>query len=357
MPRCTLREYLSYPNPELNVLPDATSSSRPPSDSWPTIDSWQQWEDFSTANINVLFGVLLDTEFDLADPPVLLEEQRYIRDERSFEFILARWNNIIVNEALRAASEYLFLENVCWIIGSLVLPGEDDAEPIMRPDWAAVTGRILSGPGMRSSLVPGDTKFAKERFMIESPGFSDKKNRPTDDDGFPQSSPMGPDERSKREYLRSCLEQINYYALRHQTRYCYIISNNELLLVRRTADCPTISSQSLARTRGQRQQHARDTTPTPMLPLPTPSSQTLSSPYSQDALSSSPPYSDHDRPNMNMANPDVRSIPWKRNSGLTVNIALFVLHMLAGLSRDVRDGYPDIHEDPEYFTKLRQPSQ
>ena len=91
----------------------------------------------------VAVGVL-DTEFDLADSPLLPEEQRYIRDERSFEFILARWNNIIVNEALRAASEYLYLENVCWIIGSLVLPGEDDAEPIMRPDWAAVTGRILS---------------------------------------------------------------------------------------------------------------------------------------------------------------------------------------------------------------------
>jgi hypothetical protein len=135
------------------------------------------------------------------------------------------------------------------------------------------------------------------------------------------------------------------------------VTATSYLIVRRTADCPTISSQSLARTRGQRQQHARDTTPTPMLPLPTPSSQTLSSPYSQDALPSSPPYSDHDRPDMNMANPDVRSIPWKRNSGLTVNIALFVLHMLAGLSRDVRDGYPDIHEDPEYFTKLRQPSQ
>jgi hypothetical protein len=79
-------------------------------------------KDFSTANINVLFGVLLDTEFDLADPPLLPEEQRYIGNERSFEFILARRNNIIVYEALRAASEYSCLENVCWIIRSLVLP-------------------------------------------------------------------------------------------------------------------------------------------------------------------------------------------------------------------------------------------
>jgi hypothetical protein len=56
---------------------------------------------------------------------------------------------------------------------------------------------------MRSSLVPGDTKFAKERFVIKSPGFSDKKNRHTDDDGFPQSSPMELDECSKR-MLRHC---------------------------------------------------------------------------------------------------------------------------------------------------------
>ena len=122
MLRCTLRERPSCPNLEPTVLSDATSSSRPPSNSWRTIGSCQKWEDFSTTNINVLFGVLLDTEFDLADPQLLPEEQRYIGNEHSFEFILARRNNIIVYEALRAASEYSCLENVCWIIGSLVVP-------------------------------------------------------------------------------------------------------------------------------------------------------------------------------------------------------------------------------------------
>ena len=63
---------------------------------------------------------------------------------------------------------------------------------------------------------------------------------------------------------------------------------------------------------------------------------------------SSPGYTDDGNPEVNMADLEVLSIPWDRSEGLTINLALFALHMLASVSRDVKHSYPGIREDPAY---------
>lgn len=373
MPHCTIREYLNRPNPELVILPNAASSSRDSSAAWPNIDAWQNWTDFVVDAIEVLFGAFLDTRFDLADVPPLPKAQRFIRDERSFEFVLTRWNNIIVNEALRVAGEYFNIEKVYWTVGSVV----GDTGTIIRPDWAAVTNGMLSGDVMWSSLVPGDTKFSKESFLTTGPGSSNDNSRSRDDDELPQSSPLLSDERYRREHFRACLEQVNYYAFRYKTRYCYIISNQELVILRRTLDLPASSSTAIATTRARRQLQAGDTTPTPRRKtFASPTFTSTSSPpfapslisVSRQLLSSDPQddipsssfshsvYSEHGRPDENMANPDFVSIPWKTEQGLTINMALFALHVLASLSCSVKDEYPELHEDTDYVSILYGPN-
>lgn len=242
----------------LLILPNAASSSRD-SSAWPTIDAWQNWTNFVIDAIELLFGAFLDTRFDLADVPPLPKAHRFIRDERSFEFVLTRWNNIIVNEAIRVAGEYLNIEKVYWTVGSVV----GDTVTIIRPDWAAVTNGMLSDDVMWSSLVLGDTKFSKESFLTTGPGSSNDNSRSRDDDELPQSSPLLSDEQYRREHFRACLEQVNYYAFRYKTRYCYIIPNQELVILRRTLDLPASSSTAIATTRTRRQLQAGDTTPTP----------------------------------------------------------------------------------------------
>lgn len=94
MRRLTLREYLCISNPDLNVLHDSTVVSAKSLDIRSPVQHWRLWEDF-TSDVNKLFSNILDWEFELADPHPLPYAQQHIRDERSFEFVLARWNNVI----------------------------------------------------------------------------------------------------------------------------------------------------------------------------------------------------------------------------------------------------------------------
>lgn len=150
MPRQTLRSYLSTPNPALAILPDATvTSSFGRSTEWPPIDCTSTWEGFE--DISILFADILDKEFELANPPPLPPVQNNIRDECSFEFILVRWNNIIVNEALRIACAHWGIGRITWTVGS---SGVSYHGGTIRPDWAGVTND--------ANLIPGDTKFTYE---------------------------------------------------------------------------------------------------------------------------------------------------------------------------------------------------
>lgn len=372
MSRRTLREYLRIPNPKLTILKDAAEASAAKSEDRDPVSEWEPWDGFG-GDIEAIFGNLLNRQFEVADPPPLPYAQQQIRDERSFEFILTRWNNVIVNEALRVACDFLGLTPITWTVGTSVLSVKGN---IIRPDWAGVTDDMFTEGYLRTSLVPGDTKFAPRNLDAYDGADAERivKAAQVDSDGFPISSPAQP----MRKLRLAWLEQVNYYAFRYSTRYCYVISNQELLLVRRTEDPPIPLSISVARTRERRRGNARETTPiatptspTTMMPvspsvtrradclpatpstslaiavmpssppekfradlLRTPSSSgrlaVPSSPLTEQSQSS--PYMDDGNPAVTI---EMLSIPWE-DDNLTVNLALFALHMLALLSRDVR---------------------
>jgi hypothetical protein len=194
MRRLTLREYLCTPNPDLNVLHDSTVVSAKSLEIWPPVQHWRLWEDF-TSDVNKLFSNILDWEFELADPHPLPYAQQHIRDERSFEFVLARWNNVIVNEALRVVCDYMKSDAITWTVGSIIFSNNGRT---IRPDWAGVTNNMFPEADLRTNLVPGDTKLAGKDFLDNTDEYSpyqpkewnNVRSAQVDSDGLPFTSPV-----------------------------------------------------------------------------------------------------------------------------------------------------------------------
>ena len=232
----TLRAYMTSPNMSLIVHPDANCSAArndPVSLSWPVVDEWGPWTDFNIENIDNLLGNLLDTSFEVADPPPPLESSRLLHHESQFDFVLVRQNNVIVNEALRVACRHLGLDQVEWTRG-----GNNSGERTF-PDWS---GTLVSGSEEETNLIPGDTKFTRNCLRPERIGKEDK---------FPDSDGLAPSSapNSETDLARSCLQQVNSYAAACGVRYFYVITNKELFLCRRTMDSPLESSIAAQRTK------------------------------------------------------------------------------------------------------------
>ncbi|OAG35645.1 hypothetical protein AYO21_10185 [Fonsecaea monophora] len=214
--RTTLRAYLTSPNVPLSLHPKATCAqvrTDGAAQNWPPVDKWRIWGDFNMDNIETLFGTLLDTTFEVADPLPPLNSLRCLRYERHLDFILIRQNSVIVNEALRVACSHLGLRQVEWITGG------GDSEDGKFPDWSGIQ---VSGSNNEKSIVPGDTKLTED---VLKPA-TDKSSSKLDSDNLPVSDKKDP----KTELARSCLQQVNYYAHSYNARYFYVITNKELFL-------------------------------------------------------------------------------------------------------------------------------
>lgn len=242
---------------------------------WPVVNEWHSWADFKIENINALLGTLLDTSFEVVDPPPPLKSSHVLRHESQFDFVLIRRNNIIVNEALRVTCSHLGLDYVEWTRG-----GNDCGEGTF-PDWS---GALVSESVGERNLIPGDSKFTRNLLQP----IVEETTRSQDSDQLPVSSPSN----RKTDLARSCLQQVNNEAAVRRARYFYIITNQELLLCRRTQD-PLLSSPIAARRTKRVGVSHPDSTPTrphaipPSSPPPLPPSLPPSSPSSLPP--SSPP--------------------------------------------------------------------
>ena len=183
--------------------------------------------------------------------------------------------------------------------------------------------------------------------------------------------------RSERVEFLKPLSQVNYYAKRSKTRYGYVISDKELLCFRRSLS--EYEEESLAAMRQRRGTQPPTTPSTPSSSPPfevviqnrrpqqflTPERQPMrprqdsitsrmstmsidspsimvSSPA--DMRSSPSRYTDDDDPDVNEAVIEVAVIPWgeDRPGHLTVNLALFWLHILAAFDIDMQPSYPPL---------------
>ncbi|GME38543.1 uncharacterized protein LTHEOB_11345 [Neofusicoccum parvum] len=363
MPVTTLRKWLSTPNPVLfpnkNLKPSfhSTESENEP------VDAWSTWEDFTFTNINALFGVLLDQQSLFPElPEEVPAALRIIGSERDLGFVVMSWNVSIVNAALRVVAESLTGPNsahLLWSAGSA-------AGILSRfPDWAAILSDSTTLD--RPSLAPGETKMFPTEFPTECANANSDTGDPTG-----------------KQPARKCLEQILGYASDFNTRYCWIITPHDLVLIRRSNSASPPSSEAAAATRTTRSQllstqaststhgaalHSHGTSLEPSTP-PTATRTPIQTPIRMPIRTRNTPSQVRGSPRTpvpsssssmrsvyvpsedmgHMAPPEVVGVSWMAdpNKEMTVNLAMFAILSLATISRDVRTGYAPIHEDQAY---------
>ena len=321
------------------------------------------WPDFEIEGIQGLFSTVLSQPFDLPAHPTLPPAQLRVRDERCFESVLISHNSIIVNAALMAATNFMNLPSVTWLVGSYAEQVIDRGK--FFPDWAGI-----SGLDPRLNILPGDSKYARQFFDIGEDGKKTEHTHIDDEDSNEvfeddqeasdvvegdvsmaqddSSDICSPDRSAWTMVSDACLEQVNHYARNCASRYCYLVSPLEIIVTRRSMDEPLPVSISLAATRTPRKVRVEHQ------PL-TPSRRLFVEPLPSSPLIMSSPYSDYGNPDTNMKPIQLCSIRWDVSGpdDLTFNLAIWALHIIAALDREVRSDYPSIADDPKYKLENR----
>ncbi|KAL2359271.1 hypothetical protein RJZ56_007884 [Blastomyces dermatitidis] len=368
----TLLEYLSVADPSLdrtNVKTGSNSFNR----DWEDLEGIEEWTDFIYDNLIAMLGDVLARPYQQHefDPPAPVQRSACcIINEPTVTAVLLKWNHTIVDCALELASKAsATMPAISWTLGNHTgLCGET-----VLPDWAGIYSNMPFPP---SNRVPGDTKV------------SGKWN--TDQ----QHDPL----HSKRDEFHKPLRQVVHYAKLFNTRYAYVISDKELVCIRRTVSeyegvplaagrTARISQPSATPSRRLDRLPQDPTTPSPRTDSSPPfrvviphaqsqrrdeqyltperrtrvrqdsvvstrsalSNMSLDSPnllLSSPSIIRSPPsaYTDGGNLDVNEGNVQIAVIPWgeSRPNHLTVNLALFWLHILAGCDINLQPSYPPL---------------
>ena len=250
------------------------------------------WEDFTYDTLTMfsegrLKNVLMEsyTLNDYSDIPEV--PFRRICDENSLDAFLIKWNQSIVTEALSKAQADLspLQSHVYMVRGGQAEP----PYPRWKPDWASVR-HLPSYPGdKQKSLLLGDTKLGKK--------WSSAKIRQ-----------LGPEESVDSIGWMKPITQIFKYCILNQTRYGYIISDRELVVIR-VRFHPEADSQT--------SQMTVDSNADPSV-------------IGRDAIIA--------RARRN-GYVEYKAIPWNTTSRLTINLALWWLHLMAAGNLDIEENY------------------
>ena len=224
----TLLKYLRTPDPTVNGdrCPKGGNTTQ---STYDTPREVLEWEEFGYETLTRIYGGrlcdILNQTFDLVDFTNIPDFPfcRYY-DEDSFQSLLVKWNLSVVTEAL-AKSQPLLLrarDHVYMVKGgqapSPKAKAEEKKKRGWKPDWGCTVGD--SGPTIapgdedsEPSLLPGDSKVSKKwsSSLIE-PGRVQNRW-------------------GSKNWL-SPLRQIYSYCLSNNRRYGYLITDIELVVVR-----------------------------------------------------------------------------------------------------------------------------
>ena len=242
-----------------------------------------------------------------------------IHDEDSFESLLIKWTQTKTLSALSAAQDRLGIDHAQRIYmckGGQAKWADSEVKPkrivrnrrkgdkYCRPDWAAVKGSTQDGASTKAkNLLPGETKLgSKWSSSMINPGFIDE-------------------EEFQEDWFQP-ISQIFTYCVRNKARYGYLITDRELVVVRvgpRNED-DNIDSQSSMEVGSIGVKKRRR------------SMAIVEEPHLRVIEDGSLQY---------------RSIPWesfvedsdRKRGTMTVNLALWWLHMMAADSNDIQETY------------------
>lgn len=186
-----------------------------------------------------------------------------------------------------------------------------------RPDWAGFHN-IDAHP--YQDLLTGDTKLGSKF----SSNYKDSA------------------EASKRKAFHDVMSQVVFYSRMTNSRYGYVITDDKLLCFRRTRTSdPT---HPVSTSRQQRQQVQQPPRP--------PSIATTYSGASDMVIDSTPAgssiaYTDNENPDVNEEPLEIVVVPWNSHGAgaLTINLALFYLHLLAAKDNSLKQLYRSLHNE------------
>lgn len=309
----TLLNYLTLPNPELNcsnsLMGTNTLNAR-----WDPITGLEDWPDFNYDSLLHSYGHILHTRVTSlpAISPPLTELEKEIFTETTFETVLIRDIMPQVSAALRVAWPLLYYNNGDDIAdiskGAKARRGTAGGDDQYHADWAGIRRSMTTDFGYKN-LCPGETKLA-------SKWGTSKEGR------------------GRRDYL-SPFNQIQTYCGRQWgTRHGYIITPEELVVVRVSREA---IGAGLAASRPFRSSTQHRDQPSHSRTF---SAETVSSSLQAMSLTGSS-FSDDANPDVEYGKLQFKSIPWKAAgmATITVKLALWWLHMETAKDLSVQE-YP-----------------
>ena len=296
----SLLDYLRSENPVINgdmCQPGANTKSK--NHSWDTPRKIEVWKDFEYNSLKSIYGGelhrILECPFTFEDFSAIPRFPfREIHDEKSLESLIVKWNHSMIIDALSMAQNYLenrlSHDTIHMVRGSQARYPDSGSK--LRPDWGAVK-RHTTRISKPDNVLPGDTKLSK------------KWSSGDIEIGLVQ------DDYKKTDWLRP-VAQIFSYCVRSNSRYGYVITNKELVVVRIRPDSQTNSQSAI-----QILQSSENPDPTPATRA-----------RDQGVL-------------------EYQAIPWdndgravdKACEGMTVNLALWWLHMMAAEESAIAEHY------------------
>jgi hypothetical protein len=315
----TILQFLTRLNPK--VYRYAGPGGLTFNDDWIGIEGVRPWEDFTYDILCARFKTELKKTLPSWDPSDLIKKAHF-------------------NETLNEDSVTAFLTVNCMLPVNIALSEVDNElhvgtgskfarrDGAGSPDWGS--GRASQLITQRDNLCPGDVKCSSKWAS----------------DGLLNANWNNYEANPQLENLARPLEQIQHYCIRFGTRYGWIMTDNELVVIRATNstdDEPSSLRQSRAVKSGVGAgggAHQRVFSNT----------STLSSTFSAMSIDPSA-YSGHSGSSSgnNIAPLEMVSIPMSASAKagakgqLTVNLALFFLVLLADEDRIISSSYPPLN--------------
>ncbi|KAF5021076.1 hypothetical protein F66182_6909 [Fusarium sp. NRRL 66182] len=196
----TILDVLTEPNPA--IVSYVNNGSNSFNSSWIHTSDWRPWKEFNYKNVSSIYQEVLASRWK--HPPSIPQGSPYdheIRDERSLDIFLAKFMWPIINGALERASHVYKWNPEVFYLGPGGWTGDQD--------WSQVSKHQMS-QGKYLCLLPGDSKLSGKW----SPGMRES-----------------PSEHTRYQWTLP-VSQINTYAALSNRRYGFIITDNNLVVLR-----------------------------------------------------------------------------------------------------------------------------
>ncbi|KAI1909280.1 hypothetical protein LOZ61_004437 [Ophidiomyces ophidiicola] len=343
----TLLEFLTARDPVLDRS-RATKGPNTFNAEWDKIDHVGDWLDFNFENLIAMLEPILNHQFhqhELDIPPQPARATLRIVDEKSVTNLLSKSTHTRVDCALEKAFHLLAgrMMPISWASGGHA----KSTDEVTFPDWAGID---LNDEFPAVSRVPGDTK-------VSGKWHTNMRHDTT-----------------SIEFLKPLCQVMNYAKI-FNTRYAYVVSDSEVVCLRRTISEYEGTPLALSRSRRshlpttpiRQSSQILPATSTPPPPRTPPVQVVIRRPQRQDPqpfltperarrppnilfsppnnISSSPSaYTDNGNPDIDEGIVEMAIIPWgeTRPNQLTVNLAIFWIHILAAFDIEMQSSYPPL---------------